>query len=114
VAHAAVLSHEHSAGLDSRAGIELCGLSTCQTVEQLDRGLVVPTVEPLLDAPRDHAAQQILGEGRWRFLTEHLAPPCPEIGFVEGSQFFNLSPDVGFLGIVHHGDSELRLRNPKR
>src|SRR6266404_3793635 len=72
-----------------------------QTVEQLDGGLVVAAIELFLDAPGDHATQQILGEGRRRLLAEHLAPPGPQIVLVERSQVFNLGPDFGFLCFFH-------------
>ena len=34
-------------------------------------------------------------------LAEHFAPSCPQIVLVEGSQLFDLSPDFGFLGLLH-------------
>src|SRR5215475_1544765 len=64
-------------------------------------GLVVPAVELLLDAPGDHAAEQIPGEGRGRGLAEQGGPPCPQVVLAESPQPFDLGDDVSFCGFAH-------------
>jgi hypothetical protein len=68
-----------------------------EAVEQFQGGLVVPAIELFLDAPSDHAAQQIFGEGRGRGLTEHFGPSSSQFVLAEGSQRFNLGSDLSFL-----------------
>jgi hypothetical protein len=57
----------------------------------------MPAIELFLDAPGDHAAQQIFGEGWGRGLAEHFGPSGPQFILVEGSQCLNLSSDLSFL-----------------
>src|SRR3979490_2084942 len=59
--------------------------------------------------PRDHATEQIPGEGRGWGLAEQLGPPHPELFLAESLQPLNLSPDFGFLDFAHDGTQILGL-----
>jgi hypothetical protein len=61
VPHTTMLPHQDGAGPETQLH-GLGDLATRETVEQPDRGLIVPAVEILLNAPGDHAAEQILGD----------------------------------------------------
>src|ERR1700723_2049970 len=58
-------------------------------------------IESLLNAPDDHAAQQLLGEGRGRGLAEQRGPAQPQVILVEGPQLFDLSDDFAFCALAH-------------
>jgi Transposase IS66 family len=63
VPHAPVLPHQDGAGPKSRLGGRLGDLAAGEPGKQFEGGFVVAAVEFLLDAPGDHAAEQIPGEG---------------------------------------------------
>lgn len=72
-----VLPHQDGAGPELRFGGRLGDLAAGEPVKKSERGLVVSAVELLLDAPGDHAAQQIFGPGRGRGLAvaPYARPP---------------------------------------
>src|SRR5262249_31559458 len=84
--HTPVLPHQDGAGPRPPRGGRLGHVAAGETVEQFQRRLVVATVEILLDAPRDHAAEQIPGEGGGWNLAEQLGPPHPELRRAQSSQ----------------------------